>query len=67
MMPLKAMDKPKYRVYNSLIDKDKSLDQIFEEARKRFTTNNENADDNFDGVQKKRENKVEKKMRLKEE
>jgi len=61
------MDKPKYRVYNSLIDKDKSLDQIFEEARKRFTTNNENADDNFDGVQKKRENKVEKKMRLKEE
>ena len=66
-MPLKAMDKPKYRVYNSLIDKDKSLDQIFEEARKRFATNNENADDNFDGVQKKRENKVEKKMRLKEE
>ena len=61
------MPKPNHKPLNSLIDPDKTLDQIFEEGKKRCMAQNaENGEDGLTSNEKK-ESKAEKKQRIKME
>ena len=60
------MYKPNHRELNSLVDPHRSLDEIFEEGRKRCEANMQGADENLNGAANK-ETKQEKEIRLKEE